>query len=523
MASLFRVKVIESNQKYEQVLHSTEIEMEHNYHHELKVEPKEIVEEYLNESLEDKTTFQITSSSVKNENFTKNVSKSPIVTPKTEIIKRNSTSYLPPMVVTQKPKHLCYICGENASSRNILMPFVDTISRVITIEEVNDSLFLCDSCTQKLKDAQTFFNHLNQTVGREFSNTCCQFCFSSEDGLVSTSNGTFGIINSLPVTDHEFEIHYKGKTCLKCVQLLSRIKMIRKNYMMNLKNSMKIVTKPKKLMTSNVKSITPETFETFLYRENQQKPDFTTEISEAPYKNKKKPSKYVKPNPNEPLPDGFQCHLSDFEDVTDDFDTNSDLESNECLNVPFTTTYHDCSECLYKFVNPHELQAHFDCMHRTFSTTCDICKKTFKEIASTKYHKLFVHFSEFSAFASNKRLCEYCGLMKCAIEEHYVKAHFGTRPFKCDKCSYKAKTKSSLENHMYAIHLGEKRHKCNYCEKRFSYAADRGRHEIGVHTKKFKYICPHCGKCFLKKNFLTSHINSQHPNNNYDECFEVDL
>lgn len=643
LANVFRVKVIESNAKYRELLVSNELKrnqersestLEEQGNLEMVVESIsddemqiEVLDEFPIDGVSDKEEEVDKSVKICQKISKKKQKKPPFLKNTIAEVKKNLRLKIIGNLPA-KPVQICFICTEPAAKLNPVSPFKETLNRIVSIGDIKQSERLCDRCMQKLKLSKTFFSKLSIAMKRDFSKDSCQFCSCKSNDLLNTSQGPFAIFNALPKIGYESRIYYNGKTCVTCVQILNKIKTIRHSYLSKgiifgvatkvsdfkpshkqqliskimsdgSKECPKVKEEPKqaKSIEKNTKTkkvlIKPSTkspqttisktkvndlkerLKGQIRKEDSiseiKQPESTKKISwlsvysqnkdikksddpkkalisrilsEVPvnsedpdnddesikqiidsYKDIPNPEtsnkririraepRYVCPDPNEPLPEDYQCHMSDFEELDSDSEVPP-VRFRAPLNVPFTPNFVTCPECNTKFINSFEMEAHIECMHRTSSNVCNICNQNYKDISCVKSHKIGVHFVDFSTF-DFKRQCDICGIITKRFDDHMTN-HMGTRPYLCQLCSYKGKTKHGLKSHISAIHLAEKRYKCKYCDKGFSYAADRGRHEIGMHTKKFKHICQVCGKCCLKKNFLTAHIRSQHP----DEYFE---
>uniref|UniRef100_A0A336MF24 CSON014013 protein n=1 Tax=Culicoides sonorensis TaxID=179676 RepID=A0A336MF24_CULSO len=602
MANLFRVKVIQSNADYRNFMKSrdlTKIVSAKQGHVQLKEEEPsepeddEMEVEFLNEEFlsdeenEVEIPFEEEDEDEKPTKMVKIETPKKLITiPKSnlkempsleniKILSRVTVTKTPPPKTTVKGKSSpqtnkksdgkpeiirgCYICTEPPNLKNSLTPHLSTLKRVIgDLRDAKNSDHLCDICMKKVKDAKLFFTKLDKVTDRKNNTNCCTFCASNLTGY-RLSQHNMKTFNSLPIGAVNFKVEGNEKMCPQCVQLLSRIRMIKNCYSMKIqyierkKQSLKKMSSKKQALISKIlqgdndeesllefeeeiglPTYAPTTIPDSPAKVRRDKKhiepgeivEFSDELSEdeeiplitsythSPQSKKRRiriraKPRYVRPNPDEPIPEDYQCHMSDFEEIDSDYELPP-VKFRFPLNVPFKHTYLDCPHCSHKFVNSCELEVHIETMHETTSAKCNLCNQQLANITAAKQHKWALHYPEFSAF-NFKKLCHICGVLMKKMDDH-ITTHTMIRAFACEQCEYKAKTKSSLRDHVQAIHLGEKRHKCKYCDKRFSYGADKHRHEISAHTKNYKHICPVCAKCFVKKNFMTNHIKSAHGN-----------
>ncbi|XP_063704833.1 zinc finger protein 37-like [Culicoides brevitarsis] len=551
LSNLFRAKVIESNAKYREFINEKSVALEvakrNNDGDDERMSDvdNEMHVEFLDDSLFD-SGDEAKSETSQNK--------------KTHKVKGNVKQEL--IEDARNDDILCFMCSQKAKMTNNISPFKTTLKKIISIENnvMKSTEKLCDTCLVDLKALKTFFTKREALKPQKFNKNCCQFCSIKDARLLSTSKSSLALFKSLPQTqNYDPRNRQIGKTCENCIQVLNQIKCLRDNYSTKrnpvskkLKSSFsdqkqkliemiknEVITeykpKPKLNVTQRTDkkqkvelNITPidvsscedpkkELISRILAdmsgslstESNDKMPQrHVDSLKKTPKIKIRAKSRYKIPDPDKPIPDDYQCHMSDFEELDSDSEMPP-IHFRAPLNAPFTPIFFKCTECTAKFVNSYELEAHIDCSHRTTTNVCDICQKEFRDIPFTKAHKLRVHYVHFSTF-DYKSQCEICGILTKRIDDHLVQ-HLGTRPYHCEHCNYAGKTKFGLQSHISAIHLGEKKHKCKYCGKGFNYSADRGRHEIAVHTKQFKYVCKFCGKCCLKKNFLTAHVKSHHP------------
>lgn len=516
MSNLFRIKVIESNGKYRDFIESELIKKEQELEEESVVVQQE-------ESKDDSMNYddQISDDEMQVEflnDFLNAVEAADTIqlvkAPPKKIIKQDSSqskkeitpqaTESPSKVQKEQPSNkVCFVCTEPATEHDLFAPFKKILNRIVPLRNCKLKEYLCPMCVKKLEDAHQFFTKLDSTT--TVKSDCCQFCSGKVSPVAKTPKHAIETFFLLDESERDFKLTDNAKICAQCVQLLKRIRMLRNSY--NAKERFY-----EKRHRSNNNDSIPRKRQMTRKRNNTIDSPMAVTSPSSRRKARKRfrtraNPKYVEPDPNEPVPENFQCHMSDLEEIESDFEVPA-VPFRFPLNVPFKQRYLDCPDCTVKFVNSCEMDVHYNIVHNTKSEKCDICQKVFKDVKTVKDHKISVHTNDFSAF-NFRKLCDICGLAKRKFENHYV-IHFDVRAFKCQLCSCDYKTKTMLEDHIRTVHMGEKRHKCVYCEKRFSYAADKARHEIGVHTKKFKHICQFCGKCFLKKNFLTAHQKSQH-------------
>lgn len=562
MSNLFRVKVIESNSKYREFLEMGCIKKEQvlEEEEEESIEPEfpqmkddslvyddqmsdddmqvEFLNEFLNAVDEKKAAEGVRVVKVvrsqQNNKIVKQESSLLLThierqqVKLSELKKKIETNARPNTVVLQELEQepeppltpVCFICTEPASKKRLLSPFKATLNRIVSVRNCKDPEFLCEKCAKKLEDAKMFFARLDNAKKPAANKDFCQFCSITVAQWSKTAQNALKIFASLHKTGYNSKIKEDAKACAQCVQLLNRIRNVRNCYMAkenyfekkrnNQKSTSKTNNSKKRKLKSKIMEV--EGYDGFEASDSDVSVHSAVPTPSPRRRAKKRlricaTPKYVQPDPDESLPEDYQCHMSDFEEVESDTDVPP-VPFRSPLNVPFKHNYINCPECALKFVNSYEMEVHYEIVHNTFDELCNLCDKGFKDVKTVKDHKFAVHTADFSAF-NFRKLCDICGLAKRKFDNHYV-IHFDVRAFKCRLCSCDYKTKAQLEDHIRTVHMGEKRHKCAYCDKRFSYAADKARHEIGVHTKKFKHICQFCGKCYLKKNFLTAHQKAQH-------------
>lgn len=531
MANLFRVKVIDSNGKYREFIEAEYIKREQELEEETmgSIEMKdesfdyddpmsddEMQVEFLNDFLnavEAAETIQLVKAPPKKIVRLSHTNKE-IAHQKPDLKEKNVS----PCKEEEEEDHeeqstepVCFICTEPAQKKNLFSPYKDTLNRIIPVRNCGPKEFLCQKCIKKLENSKTFFLKLDAATKETVKKNCCQFCSVKVASAGKTLLSTIETFMSLHKSRQDFIVKVDAKTCMQCNQLLKRIRMLRNCYNAKEKfyekkqNSNRRNAGPrKKYVTLEGRKVSDDVRHNN-FMDNAVVP--TTKRRAKKRLRLRAHPKYVQPDPDEPLPEDYQCHMSDFEEIESETEVPA-VPFRSPLNVPFKHKYLNCPDCNFKFVNSCEMDVHFEIIHGTTSEVCDICQKAFKDLKQVRDHKIACHTIDFSGF-NFRKLCDICGQAKRKFENHYA-IHFDVRAFKCQLCSCDYKTKASLEDHIRTVHMGEKRHKCAYCDKRFSYAADKARHEIGVHTKKFKHICQFCGKCFLKKNFLTAHQKSQH-------------
>lgn len=492
MANLFRVKIIESNAVFRELLESSVCDKTNGWKlldgfdlEDFTSQPVIIEDDTVFEESNHNECFDESFENTQELNGSKNNSNKEQLkstkmktkqTRKEKIAKIIETSFLVEMAKS------CSVCGENKTKQCPNQMILKTILPSLASENVQ----VCSKCCENVRRVEVFIKH-NYTV-KSSDKDKCQFCLKSEIRMNPLPKYLFNMYNNnLPeILKKVPEIAKVDKiTCNECLKALQFVSEIQNDHNIKIRNDRRLA-----------QSIPSKSFEGKLLKAQNKK------------LKRRSHQKFVEPASDEELPGDFQCHLSDFEEVESDIELPP-VKFGDPLNVPFTPNYLECTECRTKCITTLEMEVHIEVMHRTFSNICNLCNKKFKNLNGAQNHKDNVHFLDCSYSVngrnSKKSLCDICGLRSKEFKSHYDIHTGAKKDYECHFCGHKARVKDRLKFHIFAMHTNIRRYKCKYCDKGFSYAQDARRHEISSHTKEYKYICGICNKGFIKKNFLTAH------------------
>lgn len=490
MANLFRVKVIESNAVFRELLNkeaepdNIKLELENftsqPYIVNEQIEHDEYMDyECLDEDLEDIPVIKATT-----------VKKNGELNQKPKKVLQVINQQKSVAMITARKE--CSVCGEKEvkelpSSTNLMI-----LKKILLLSD-NEKIHVCSKCLENLRRVEVFFER-NFTVNSVENECKCQFCLKSKVQLGTMAKYLFIMYNSLPDTIKKVPENAKveKKTCNECIKVLQVVHKVQRAFKIKERTKRRIICREELLRDFGlVSNVTPEKRKSTSSRKLKRRFN----------------QRYVKPDSDEEVSDGYQCHMSDFDEVESDTDMPI-VKFGSPLNTPFTFKYLECTECHTKCISSLQLEVHIEIMHRTLSTICNLCNKKFPHTDNVKNHKNNVHFAHCSYSINgrnnNKSLCDVCGLLTREFNYHYD-IHIGVKNYVCHFCGHTARCKDKLKCHILAIHTKIKKYLCKYCGKGFSYSPDRMRHEIGSHTKQYKHICKLCNRGFLKKNFLTAH------------------
>lgn len=529
LANIFRVKVIESNGKYRELLKSLQSDTN------TKSVDKEESIERIQENVGKVNTKR-------RQRFSQD---DPASVLKVEVeeyddCQENEKDEKLKNLLEMDSEQTCVVCADPLKEKSSMVSFRNVLNKVLPLKDTETSDSICVSCIEVTKAAEKLFaikdqvKNMKQEV--EFKRGSmgdeCQFCLINDVFSTRTPKYLVHKFNLMPLCrdNEENKIKSEAKSCKECIKLLKKVYVLPIQYLKRQKmmedtlkvpdstirekrrknESTKENVSHHKKNKSKKKRLEKDKFLQFIKTENcsDESDEEAIPLSKFIKRRRKKlklrsKPMYVKPNTRASLPEDYQCHMSDFEE--DDSDCGvSTPRMGEPLNQPFKHHYKPCSECKLKYITDYELEVHHDVVHRTKGNVCEHCNKKFINFVGVKAHKHKVHFADCSSVSLFRELCEICGVLTKTLEEHQS-VHSDARPFVCHQCGHSSKTKDLLAAHVRAMHTGEKRYGCKYCDKRFSYSADRARHEISSHTKQYKYVCRTCNKGFLKKNFLTTH------------------
>ncbi|XP_013118454.2 zinc finger protein 347 [Stomoxys calcitrans] len=230
-----------------------------------------------------------------------------------------------------------------------------------------------------------------------------------------------------------------------------------------------------------------------------------------------------------------------------------------------------CTACGKRFRSRTQKYYHLQCnmLHeKTFE--CDICKKNFARQSQLKYHKeshvspinecTQCHKTFFNPLALKKhqslhkvepKTCPHCDknfLKKISLEQHIAAQHLNQLQYGCAYCSKRYASKTTLQLHLQSherkrfeclicgkffqrnsiLNLHLKRHnhlgsiyKCHVCEKTFGDTGALSRHRKIHEENSLQYHCILCDKSILRKDNMTRHIKTIHPEEKYEDIVQI--
>ena len=163
---------------------------------------------------------------------------------------------------------------------------------------------------------------------------------------------------------------------------------------------------------------------------------------------------------------------------------------------------YSCEKCEFFTSAASDFHDHMKLKH-DIDIVCEICSKTYSNMANLKMHQESVHFKNKMA------ACEICDKQFNHIR--YLKAHMESHKsegrFECSQCHRKFNTKASLINHIETHKAPDDRdykYVCNYCGKKYLYKSNYEDH-LNKHTGAKPHVCKTCNKSFGFRSMLLKH------------------
>uniref|UniRef100_A0A0X3PXB0 Zinc finger protein 596 n=1 Tax=Schistocephalus solidus TaxID=70667 RepID=A0A0X3PXB0_SCHSO len=138
---------------------------------------------------------------------------------------------------------------------------------------------------------------------------------------------------------------------------------------------------------------------------------------------------------------------------------------------------------------------------------CEICGKSFCNMASVKRHVDIIHKG------LRKHFCEICGQgfsQEEDLKNHIDDAHGGQQVLTCDICRKIFKHKRSLRKHVECTHNPLQEYACEFCGMAFTKKRHLNQHINGIHRDPKACECEICGKVFSEKSTMNRHIKAIH-------------
>ena len=148
---------------------------------------------------------------------------------------------------------------------------------------------------------------------------------------------------------------------------------------------------------------------------------------------------------------------------------------------------HSCDLCRLELVSVEELVEHKKSHANVKPYICQVCGKSFTQIAGLRYHVLLHHKSV------SPHTCNTCGKVfdsDAELAEHHS-VHV-ERPFGCTACDKKYMRETQLHEHMNE-HSGARPFTCNTCTDTFTHSSSLRSH-VAVHKDLHLIPCSICGK-----------------------------
>ena len=152
-----------------------------------------------------------------------------------------------------------------------------------------------------------------------------------------------------------------------------------------------------------------------------------------------------------------------------------------------------CSDCVKVFFSQHDVQHHYNSVHRSKQFQCDECPQAFRMKSRLKIH-IATH-SNVRSFA-----CEICGNMfktKLYFKIH-MSGHANISRHKCHICNTMFRNPENRRRHVKHVHEGIREYYCDKCSQQFKQQSHFKRHTM-LHTDKRPFSCSKCQRGFIQK------------------------
>ncbi|KAI8130284.1 Zinc finger protein Gfi-1b [Lucilia cuprina] len=183
------------------------------------------------------------------------------------------------------------------------------------------------------------------------------------------------------------------------------------------------------------------------------------------------------------------------------------------MNPTYLLSMNVKEQCQKIFSNPLALKKHLS-LHKVEPKLCPHCNKSFKKKISLEEHIAAQHLNQLQYG------CAYCSkkyASKSTLQLH-LQSHEKKR-FECTFCG-----KQFQRNSILKLHL--KRHNnsnviCNICKKVFSESGALARHSKIHEENVVQYHCKLCDKNILRKDNMTRHLNTIHPDEKFNNIVDI--
>uniref|UniRef100_A0A0V0J771 Zinc finger protein Gfi-1b n=1 Tax=Schistocephalus solidus TaxID=70667 RepID=A0A0V0J771_SCHSO len=138
---------------------------------------------------------------------------------------------------------------------------------------------------------------------------------------------------------------------------------------------------------------------------------------------------------------------------------------------------------------------------------CEICGKSFCNMASVKRHVDIIHKGQ------QVLTCDICRKIfkhKRSLRKHVECTHNPLQEYACEFCGMAFTKKRHLNQHINGIHRDPKACECEICGKVFSEKSTMNRHIKAIHKALRPFACEICGRNFTEMGHLKRHINCRH-------------